>query len=138
MDITESEALAATVRAFVKRERRDRYLAFLPIKEKTEGTLLEMLHNRFGSELMQQHAANFSGSSEMLAERLKRLGAPEKCWTFSPCDYDGVLDLLTSATREVVDGGCGALIVCIPGKLAYYEDEFSTTKKILHRSAQGA
>lgn len=58
-----------------------------------------------------------------LIELLRSKGAPEQCYCMTfDSPYDGQEVSLIEAVEHL--WGCGQLIIsCIPGKLAYYEDE---------------
>jgi hypothetical protein len=61
---------------------------------------------------------------EDIAKLLKQKGAPDVCFVVSE---DSNLDRqqlpLLAALEQVVGYGMGTFISCIPGKLAYFEDE---------------
>jgi len=54
---------------------------------------------------------------------LRRLGAPETCHIISEGKLDGEEMHLGSALKEVVGGGLGTVISCVPGRLGYFEGE---------------
>jgi hypothetical protein len=55
---------------------------------------------------------------------LKTKGAPEICYALSEDDdLDGKEFVLADALKEIVGRGIGTFLSCIPGKLAYFEDE---------------
>ena len=67
----------------------------------------------------------------ILAE-LRRRGAPDLCYVISNDDeLDGRSMPLEAALAGVYCGDMGAIISCIPGKLAYYEGEDPGERYIL-------
>lgn len=59
-----------------------------------------------------------------ILELLKSKGAPETCYALSEdSELDGKEILLTDALASTVGCGMGTFLSCIPGKLAYFEDE---------------
>jgi hypothetical protein len=52
------------------------------------------------------------------------MGAGPKCWIISEWDKLDAREMdLETALRETIGYGMGTIISCIPGKLAYFEDE---------------
>jgi hypothetical protein len=59
-----------------------------------------------------------------ILETLKTRGAPEKCYAISEDeDLDGKELLLSEALRTIHGRGIGTFLSCLPGRLAYFEDE---------------
>jgi hypothetical protein len=59
-----------------------------------------------------------------ILETLRSKGAPEKCFAISEDDdLDGKELFLSDALKEIVGRGIGTFLSCIPGRLAYFEDE---------------
>ena len=74
-------------------------------------------------------------TSKILAQLLA-LGAQPTCHLISEnTDLDGRDPTLTDALDEIVGSMHGTLVVCVPGKLAYYEGEEQGERYILHREA---
>jgi len=73
-------------------------------------------------------------SPEAIAQKLISLGAAKDCWAISS---DPGLDRqrlsLRSALDSVVGSGFGTLLICRPGRLAFYEGEEPGARTILHR-----
>ena len=66
--------------------------------------------------------------------RLLKNKAPENCYALSEDDeLDGKEVLLADALKEIVGRGMGTFLSCIPGRLAYFEDE--EDRSILERSS---
>jgi hypothetical protein len=59
-----------------------------------------------------------------VAKILAAKGAGSKCWVISEDSrFDGQEMELDAALRETIGRGMGVIISCIPGELAYFEDE---------------
>ncbi len=69
-------------------------------------------------------------------ERLLRSkGAPVDCYVISEySEWDGKFMPLAAALKGVVGYDMGTVVSCIPGKLAYYEDEAMQPRFMLLRS----
>jgi|SRR5215469_16388156 len=114
----------ALVRAFILPQRRDRYLEMVAKPKKRQVFTESLAHfkhldMRFAVRIPpnQQHANE-------IAKILKSKGAPATCYAFSEWDeIDGRDISLDDALKAVVGGGMGTFLSCIPGRLAYFEDE---------------
>jgi len=123
------------VRSFILPERQNRYLELLAKPKRRKDitdTLAHFKHLDMRFALLippnQQHAPN-------ILEILKSMGAPEDCYAFSEdSDLDGKEISLKKALHGVVGNGMGTFLSCIPGKLAYFEDE--DQRWILQRKAK--
>jgi hypothetical protein len=105
----------ATVRAFIQPTKRERYLGFLSNKKGRT----KFLNPMYIVPILPGHQ-NPSSIAKMLAAK----GAGPKCWVISEDpQFDGQEMELDAALRETIGRGIGAIISCIPGKLAYFEDE---------------
>jgi len=120
-----------TIRAFVVAERRPRYLEQLGAPERRAPFLDQRLnHCRDLDERFATPASNVT------ADDLLRLGAPETCRVISSArELDGREMPLSEALDEVRFHGWGTIICCIPGRLAYYRGETGEREFILVRSA---
>ncbi|MEX2091361.1 MAG: hypothetical protein WD971_01725 [Pirellulales bacterium] len=118
----------ATIRAFIVRDKSERYLSILA-NEKRRGKFLDCLNHcrdfdtRFATEI---------ASSLNVVSLLQAHGAPAECNLLSNIkSLDGRDLLLTEAVEEVDFVGFGTLICCIPGDLALYVDEAGTGRRLL-------
>ena len=57
-----------------------------------------------------------------VAERLRKMGAPQECWVFGN-RLDGKPMFLEAALDALIGGRSGTIASCIPGKLAFFESE---------------
>ncbi len=63
-------------------------------------------------------------TAEQIAAFLTRKGAPLSCWvTSEDSDLDGKEMPLFEALKQALGRQMGTFLSCIPGKLAYFEDE---------------
>ncbi len=116
----------ATIRAFIVRARRARFLDLLP-NPKTRRKITESLaHPNLGwfdsryikaIPTTEHHAAS-------IAKLLHSKGAAEKCWVISEnVQLDGRELELDSILPKVVGHGMGTILCCVPGRLAFVESE---------------
>jgi hypothetical protein len=114
----------ALIRAFILPARQERYLEFLGTAKKRAKFIAQLAHFK---HLDPRFAFAVSGNQRKPSELLKLLvgkGAPPKCWVISEnTDLDGKQMELLSALRQTVGYGMGTFLCCVPGKLAYFEDE---------------
>jgi len=114
------------VRCFFLPVRQARYLEQLPDPKRRPEVLKEFAHFK---DLDPQWAESLPANCNRPITVLKLLqskGAPARCWAFSESEkLDGKeLDLL-EALGDVVGCGIGTFLSCLPGQLAYFEDEDS-------------
>jgi len=121
----------ATIIAFFEPSRRSRYLECLADPTRRGRQLDRLNHCR---DLLEKYATPVADQSS--AESLLRSrGAPSTCHAISDCDSIDGLDLpLDEALEKIRFGGWGTLLVCIPGRLAYYYDEQGDREFILERT----
>jgi len=115
----------AFVESFVQGPRRERVLLFLDNPKKRRKFTSELAHHGtylLAPECLRSIQPNQS-SAESIHAILRRLGAPETCHIISEGKLDGEEMQLGSALKEVVGGGLGTVISCVPGRLGYFEGE---------------
>jgi len=112
------------VLAFILPQRQSRYLELLEKpkrrKEITDALAhFKHLDARYAFTIPSQH-----GSTLGILELLRSKGAPDSCYAFSEDDsLDGKELPLAEALASVVGYGMGTFLSCVPGRLAYFEDE---------------
>ncbi|HEY4740401.1 MAG TPA: hypothetical protein VIH76_07395 [Candidatus Acidoferrales bacterium] len=115
---------AEMVKAFVLPIRRHRYLEFLTTPKKRAKFIAQLPHFK---HLNPKFAFSISGRNSNPASLLKLLaakGAGAKCWIVSENPKLDARELdLKVALEETIGYGMATIISCIPGKLAYFEDE---------------
>jgi hypothetical protein len=114
----------AFVEAFIAPARRERFMVALANPRKREVFNRELHHPKtsflIGKYVEQivpsQHFARF------LAPRLRGRGAPDDCWVFG--NYiDGKEMKLEEALGELIGMRSGTIVSCLPGELAFFENE---------------
>lgn len=116
----------ALVNAFILPTRRERYLECLAKPKKRARFRAELAHFK---ALNPKFVVAIPPSQQNPSSVLKLLtekGAGSKCWVISESrEMDGQEMDLETVLKETIGGGMGTLISCVPGKLAYFEDEGS-------------
>lgn len=122
------------VTAFVAPSRQDRYLRLL---ESARGRAKFVERLAHFPDFDRRHAEPVAAAAQepaRIGDILRRHGAPRMCYVLSSCsDLDGQQMLLTEALGIVVGSGCGTVISCVPGKLAYLELEEPGQRFVLRR-----
>jgi hypothetical protein len=112
------------VKAFILPARRERYLEFLKTPKNRAKFIEQLAHFK---HLNPQFAIGISGNQQNPASLLKLLtakGAGPNCWVISEnSKMDGREMDLETALRETVGYQMGTFLSCVPGRLAYFEDE---------------
>ncbi len=116
----------ATIRAFIVRERRERFLSLLPNpkqRHKVTDSLAHPSPGWFDSRYVKAIPPAQS-SREGIAKILRAKGAGKTCWAISEDHKLDTKELeLDVALAEIVGCGMGAILSCLPGKLAFVESE---------------
>jgi hypothetical protein len=125
----------ATIKAFILKERQERLLYLLENPKRRKKFLDELGHFRWFDKrfavpvkwkvdpalsLWGRHLQGIDNIATLLRSR----GAAKTCWVISErAAIDGKELELEAALEEVVGGDAGAILSCVPGKLAYFEGE---------------
>ena len=124
MPIAAAEEL--TIKAFIVRERRNRFLELLSSQKRRRKITDSLAHPNpawFDTRYV-KHIPPSQSHSGSIATLLRARGAGTTCWVISE---DRELDSreleLEAVLNEIVGGGMGAILCCVPGKLAYVESE---------------
>lgn len=121
------------VKAFIVKERRERYLSLLS-SAKGRKKFIERLSHGISNELDPSYAHRTVSSAREIESLLKKKGAPETCYVISEDDdLDGKEIPLQEALEETVGYGVGTFISCVTGKLAYFEAEDKGERYILEK-----
>jgi hypothetical protein len=116
----------ATVRAFIVRARRERFLELLPnpkTRQKITDSLAHPHPAWFDSRFVKAIPPSQSSASS-ISNLLRAKGAGPTCWAISEDKrFDAREIELESVLPEVVGYGMGTILCCIPGKLAFVESE---------------
>jgi hypothetical protein len=128
---------AAVIRAFVQRDKQERFLGFLANPKNRKKFTESLSHfrwfdQRFAAPIpwkvdqnpkLTQWEKHVSGI-ENIYRLLKSKGAGLTCWVMSEdSEIDGRELDLKVALEHVNGRQIGAILSCVPGKLAYFESE---------------
>jgi hypothetical protein len=122
----------ALIKSFIVPERQERYLSLLSSRKGRE-KFIERLAHDIGGEIDQRFARRIEGDARQVEAELKSAGAPETCYVLSEGELDRRVMSLSDALEEIVYGGMGSFVSCIPGKLAYFEGEEAGDRYLLRR-----
>jgi hypothetical protein len=120
----QTEHEEALIRAFILPQRQSRYLELLPNPKRRKDVTRELAHFkhvdvRFAVPIPSSQRG-YAGILGLLTGK----GAPETCYAVSEDDeLDGKELLLSDSLKKIVGYGMGTFLSCIPGRLAYFEDE---------------
>ena len=129
MDVEE-----VTLRAFIRRERAERYVALLKTRTRRKKLIAEFDHLYDLDGRYIRPVEKKDQSPGRVYELLRQRGAPQRCYVMSASsELDGQETDLRAALEETVCYGTGTLISCVPGKLGYYEGEDMEARYILER-----
>jgi len=140
MSRVDDEALDAerrTVKAFVIKQRQERWLRDLtrPMLKRRDTVRLydrRDLDDRWATPVSKQ-----DHTPQGVLDQLRRRGAPAQAWLMQAHAVAQQHDLSVAVTKVLEDaaGGVGgAIVICIPGELAYHETE-TEGGFVLHRRA---
>jgi hypothetical protein len=131
---------AAVIRAFIQRDKQERFLGFLTNPKNRRKFTESLSHfrwfdRRFAAPLrwkvdqdpkLTQWGKHVSGI-ENIYRLLKSKGAGLTCWAMSEdSEIDGRELDLREALEHVSGRQIGTILSCVPGKLAYFESEVET------------
>lgn len=122
------------VRNFITPAKRHRYLSMLESKKSRDKIIAGLYHcldldERYAT-LIQPNEQHF----ELIYKNLKSKGATDRCYAMSTNKAIDTKELeLLDALELVIGQGDGALVSCIPGKLAYFELEDPGERYMLER-----
>lgn len=116
----------AAIRAFVTPDRQDRYLVFLSNPKGRAKFTAELAHFRALNIKYARTIPPNQQNAPSVAGLLRSKGAGSQCWVISedPKVDARQMDLET-ALRATIGRGMGTIISCVPGRLAYFENEDS-------------
>lgn len=124
------------VNAFVISSKRERLIFLLAHKEnRRRKVALDSLNHfrdlnlRFARQLPLEER-----NAEAIERLLRQKGTPATCYVISDnWSIDGQFLPLNTALVEVVAGGLGTFLSCLPGKLGYFEGEDIGQRFILEK-----
>jgi hypothetical protein len=133
MSFTPNQCEVETIRAFVAATKRERYIGFVSNEKRRKEFVRDLAH--FGDFDLRWiiRIAPSSQKPEDIHTILKAHGAPELCHAISEfMELDGKELRLIDALKRIVGYQMGTILCCLPGRLAYFENEDS--RFILERS----
>jgi hypothetical protein len=109
---------------FITANKRARYLTLLESERGRKKILSAFHHCRDLDSRFAKLIPTNQQSAQSIEALLKSNGAPKTCYVMSENPHiDGREMDLDDALLEIVGMDAGALVSCIPGKLAYFEME---------------
>ena len=133
-----AEHEASVIRAFVQRDKQERFLGFLASRKNRKKFTESLSHFRWFDprftasvqwkvdpklSLWEKHCAGI----ENIVRLLKSKGAGATCWAISEdAEIDGRQLDLREALKHVRGRQIGTILSCVPGRLAYFEGEDET------------
>jgi len=112
------------IKAFFLPTKRERYLEMVAKPNKRKKFLLELSHFKALDPRYCFTVPKVEHTAAQIAAFLTRKGAPPSCWVTSEnFRLDGKEMALLQALKEVVGYQMGTFLSCVPGQLAYFEDE---------------
>jgi len=114
----------ATVKAFIIPVRQERYLEFLKSQKNRTKFIAQLAHFKHLNPVFMVGIPGNQQNPSSLQRLLAGKGAGTKCWVISEnSELDGQEIDLQTALEKTIGYQMGTFISCIPGKLAYFEDE---------------
>jgi hypothetical protein len=136
--LTAGEHEQETIKAFVVRDKQERLLSFASNPKNRTKFMHELakrgvIDKRFatsvpwrvdpGLELWARHLQGI----ENIAQLLRSKGAGQTCWVISESSSLDRREIkLESILEEVVGSGNATILSCLPGRLAYFSDEYES------------
>jgi len=128
--MTKMDHEEATVRAFVKNQKRERYLMLLKSERRRDTVLDQLNHWR---DYDPRYATPLALTADVL-QLLTEKGSPDTCHVISDNSaIDGKYMSLQKAISAAETGMSGTIISCLPGRLAYYYGEAGEQRLLLER-----
>jgi hypothetical protein len=114
----------AAIKAFIIPNRQERYLSFLSNPKRRSRFTSELAHFKALNPDYLLSIPSDQQNPSSVVKLLVSMGAGPKCWIISEWDKLDAQEMdLETALRETIGYGMGTIISCIPGRLAYFEDE---------------
>lgn len=114
----------ALIKAFIPRHRQERFLEIIAKPKKRAKLLAELYHFKALDPKFRVDVPANQRNPSALSRLLKAMGAGPVCYVMSTNSTLDQRELaLDTALAETVGSQEGTLISCVPGNLAYFEDE---------------
>jgi hypothetical protein len=137
-ELQSAEHEEGAIRAFIQRDKQERFLGFLTNPKSRKKFTASLAHFRWFDQrfatpipwkvdpklkLWEQHVQG----TENIYRLLKSKGAGVTCWVISEDPEIDGRELDLKAALEHVNGRqIGTILSCVPGKLAYFQSEDET------------
>lgn len=124
----------AVIRAFIDRSKKARYL----YKAERGRAFDDNLYHFADFDFRFLEPVDFRGyrneTIDHIFQTLRNRGAPRRCFVICTQDnLDGKEIELRTALQSICGREYGTILSCVPGKLAYHEQEGAHERYILHR-----
>jgi hypothetical protein len=130
-----AETDASRLLPFVIESRRTRWRDLLSTPKGRKKLLAKLWNGDDLDKTLMTQLKPAERSIPVLLTKLRSLGAPDNCHLISARSALDGRDLdLTSALQSVFELAPGTIISCIPGKLAYYENDDRNGSYIIQAS----
>jgi hypothetical protein len=115
-----------TIRAFVAATKRERYIGFVSNEKRRKEFVRDLAHFGDFDPRWIIRIAPSSQNPEGIYTILKSHGASELCHVISEfTELDGKEIRLKDALKKIIGYQMGTILCCLPGRLAYFENEDS-------------
>jgi hypothetical protein len=122
------------IHAFVRPDRQARLLALSATSKGRRRLVAELAHFHALSPAVARPLSGPSSDPRIILEMLREEGAPATCYVISEAhEMDGKFLPLAKVISDIVGGGLGTLLSCIPGELGFFEGEGPSDRYILRR-----
>jgi len=112
------------IRAFFLPQRQSRYLELLARPHRRIDVLRELSHFKHLDPRWTTEVPKRLRTALQIADFLQSKGASNLCWAISEDEqFDGKEMVLSEAIEFIFGYGIGTFLSCVPGRLAYFEDE---------------
>ena len=134
VDVAGLDAEELTLRRFVIADRRDRLASVVRTKKRYSEIMASLSHGNPWDDRWRRELPVRDHHTAAVERILRAHGAPEICHVLGGSgDVDGKQLPLHDALAQVVGSRIGALVICIPGQLAYHEGEELHDRNVLYR-----
>jgi hypothetical protein len=125
----------ALVTSFVIKSRHHRLLYVLKNRKRRREALKFLAHFDGLDPRWAHRIPAANQTAELIAQILRRKGAPEICYAISQDpEIDGRFINISEVLDIIVGYGVGTLLSCIPGRLGYFEGEAAGERFVLEKS----
>jgi hypothetical protein len=125
MNITPPNHEKATIRAFIEKSRQERSLYLLSDPKRRKAFTSKLSHFKWLDERFAHPIPSSTAhTAAEIATLLRKKGAGERVWVISQRSaIDGQELGLKTALETIWGTDWGTFLSCIPGKLAYFNEE---------------